>query len=255
MHECPADHPALAALFDPAVPNHPVLWAVLRGRYAGRALVDHVRQPSQCVLRTDALLTFASRRISQPFLQAAIARFRQSGDLWLVWPPTETAHLVAPEAGCVIRRLEFFDLDAGSQALADLRRRLPAACQIRPIDRQLLERCEWRADMEFFCGSVDSFLANGIGLCMMQGDEIIVEAYASSLGEALAEIGAVTREAHRGHGYAPVTCAYLVQACEQRGYGAYWSCDADNRASIRVAQKLGFRQTNAYEILEYEALD
>jgi RimJ/RimL family protein N-acetyltransferase len=88
---------------------------------------------------------------------------------------------------------------------------------------------------------------------MMRGNEIIVESYVSSFGETQADIGAVTREAYRGHGYAPIACAYLIQACEQRGYQAYWSCDAENEASIRVAQKLGVRQERAYQILEYRA--
>jgi RimJ/RimL family protein N-acetyltransferase len=254
MHECPADHPALPMLFDQTVPDNPVLWAVLRGRHAGRAWVDDVRNPSQCVLRTDAILTFVSRQISQTFLKAAIPHLRRIGSVWLVWSPEMSSRLRAPEATCITQRLEFYDCDPRSHVLADLRQRLPDGFEIRPIDRGLLERCEWRSDMEFFCGSLDNFLVNGIGLCMMQGDEIIVEAYASSLGETQAEIGAVAREAYRGRGYAPITCAYLIQACEQRGYQAYWSCDIDNMASIRVARKLGFRQENAYQILEYSAL-
>jgi RimJ/RimL family protein N-acetyltransferase len=253
MHEYPVTHPSLPALFDPSVPDNPVLWAVFKGRHTGAAVVDDVQQPSQCVVRTDAVMTFASRQISQPFLDKAMAHFRKIGDVWLTWPAPESAPFVAPEADCVIARLEFFDYDAKSQALADLRR-LPAGCEIRPIDRQLLERCEWREDMEFYCGSADNFLAHDLGLCLMRGDEIIVEAYVSSFGETQAEIGAVTREAHRGHGYAPITCAYLIDACEQRGYAAYWSCDVDNRASIRVAQKLGYRQEKPYQTLEYRAV-
>jgi RimJ/RimL family protein N-acetyltransferase len=254
VHECPIDHPALPTLFDPAVPDNPVLWAVLRGRHAGRAWVDDVREPSQCVLRTDALLTFVSRHISQNFLDAAIPQLRRTGSLWLVWPPEMSSRLIAPAATGVTTRLEFYDYDPQSRRLSDLRARLPEGFEIQPIDRDLLQRCEWRSDMEFFCGSLDNFLANGIGLCLMQGDEIICEAYASSLGETHAEIGAVTREAYRGRGYAPVTCAFLIKVCEGRGYQAYWSCDADNLASIRVARKLGFRQEKSYQILEYSAL-
>ena len=66
-----------------------------------------------------------------------------------------------------------------SAVLAELRRRLPAGFELFPIDRQLIERCEWRSEMEFYCGSLDNFLLNGMGLCMMQGDEIIVEAFVS----------------------------------------------------------------------------
>lgn len=252
MYECHVDHPVLPTLFDPNVPDNPVLWAVLKGRHTGRALVDDVRNPSQCVLRTDAVLTFSSRQASSTFLTEAIAYLRQTGAVWLVWPSAESSQVVASEASSITQRLEFYDGDA--QVFADWRRCLPEGFEIRRIDRRLLERCEWRSDMEFFCGSVDNFLVNGMGLCMMRGDEIIVEAYASSLGEVQAEIGAVTREAYRGHGYAPIGCAYLIEALAQRGYQAYWSCEIENEASARVARKLGFRREKGYQVLEYSAL-
>ncbi len=122
---------------------------------------------------------------------------------------------------------------------------------MRRIDAQLLERCEWRHEMEFYAGSLGTFLAHGIGLCMMMGDTIVVEAYVSALGKTRAELGAITHEAFRGQGFAAIACAYLVEVCRQQGYQAYWSCDADHNASIRVAQKLGFREERAYRIYEY----
>jgi hypothetical protein len=64
MHECPVDHPALLTLFDPMVPNSPVLWSVLEGRNPGRALVDSVPEPSQCVIRTDRFLRLNPRSAS-----------------------------------------------------------------------------------------------------------------------------------------------------------------------------------------------
>jgi len=266
MNECPAVHPALPPLFDPQVPDHPALWAVFKGRHAGRAVVDDIRHPAQCVVRTDACLTYCSRDVSAAFLSEAIAHLCQIGPLWLIWPNATSSPPVTPPATVVTRRLGFSDCDPDSALLAGWRRRLPDGFAIRPIDRELLARCEWRSDMEFYCGSVDSFLVNNFGLCLMRSGgstagvdgtpvaEIITEAYASSLGDTHAEIGAVTREAHRGHGYAPVACAYLIAECARRGYQAYWSCDADNPPSARVARKLGFRHEQAYLILEYGPL-
>lgn len=254
MYACPVDHPALPALFDPLVPNNPVLWAVLKERHSGKAVVNNLQNPTQCVLRTDALLTFYSRQISQAFLNDAITHFRATGPIWLVWPPTPSLQPSEYESTHrVVQRLEFFGYDPLSRVLSDLRQQLPQAYEIRAIDRQLLKHCVWRDAMKFYCGSLENFLANGIGLCMMHGDEIIVEAYASSLGDTQAEIGAITREAHRGRGYAPISCAYLIDACEQKGFHAYWSCDRDNTASIRVAPKLGFQQKRAYQFLGYKS--
>jgi RimJ/RimL family protein N-acetyltransferase len=252
MNDCPTNHPTLPSLFDPDIPDMPALWAVLEGRHRGIAWADDAQTPSQCVLRTDACLTFSSRSISRAFLSSALGQARRVGPVWLIWSSETLPDLRGSKPTGVTKRLAFSEYDPNSTRLADLRRRVPDGHHIRRIDWALLQRCQWRSDMEFFCGSVENFLTNDLGLCMMRGDEIIVEAYASSLGRTHAEIGAVTREPYRGRGYAPVTCAHLIAALEGRGYHAYWSCDSDNTASIRVAEKIGFQQQKPYLVLEYD---
>lgn len=254
MQVIDSTHPALPALFDPAVPDNPVLWAVLKGLHTGTALVDNSQNPTECVLRTDTGLTFASRQVGGEFQQQAISAFRQQGAVWLLSFSRQDLQSIAPQPDRISQRLEFYDYDPHDPRLAELRARLPRGFKIKSIDRSLLERCEWRDEMEFFCGSLDNFLTNAFGLCLMHAEEIITEAYVSSFGDVYAEIGAITRPAHRGKGYAPIACAYLIQECEQRGCHGYWSCEVDNLASIRVARKLGFRQENPYQILEYDSL-
>jgi RimJ/RimL family protein N-acetyltransferase len=254
MIEYPAGSPLLQDLFDPDTPNSPALWAVLKGNHPGQALVDDERAPSQCALRTGAALSYFNPQTTQAFLDQAVAHFRQVGPIWLVWPHRTSLRPPAIEHATTIHRVEFYDYDPRSETLTELKKQLPAGCSIQSVDRPLLEQCEWRTEMEFYAGSLDNFLTHGIGLCLLQGDEILVEAYASALGKKRAEIGAITREPYRGRGYAPVACAYLVERCEQRGYQAYWSCDADHHASIRVAEKLGFQRSRAYQIHEYDPL-
>ena len=246
MIQFPTNDPVLQSLFDPNLPNSPALWAVLKGNHTGKAVVDSARNPTQCVLRTDAALTYFSDQTGQAFLNQAVSFLRVNGPIWLVWPHRTDLHPPEGEDIETANRFEFYKTRAG--ILENLRKQLPDGYAVRKIDKELLERCEWRAEMEFYAGSSGSFLNHGIGLCMMVEDEILVEAYASSLGKTRAEIGAITRESFRGRGYAPIACAFLIEACEQRGFQAYWSCDADHTASIRVAQKLGFEQMRAYKI-------
>ncbi len=254
MYDFPVSNSVLQGLFDPYLPNSPALWAVLKGSHAGKAVVNNIQFPSQCVIRTDAALTYFSRQTEQAFLIAAIAYFRKMGPVWLVWPQQTSLQPPEVNAANLVNRLEFIDCDPDSEILDRLREHLPEGYTIQKIDAHLLERCEWRNEMEFYAGSLGNFLVHGIGLCMMKGDQIVVEAYASALGKTRAEIGAITHEAFRGQGFAPIACAYLVEACRQQGYQAYWSCDADHNASIRVAQKLGFREERAYRIYEYDVL-
>ena len=250
MIEIPASNLNLEKLFDPYQPNSPALWAVLKGNHPGKALVDQADYPAQCVLRTEAVLTYFSKQVRQSFLNEAVATFRGRGPIWLVWPH-ETS-LCPPKIGSAVNRIEFYETDPG--ILQEWRKQLPKECVIQAIDEQLLERCEWQSEMEFYAGSIGNFLKHGLGICVLQGDEIIVEAYASALGKDRAEIGAITHGTYRGQGFAPIACAYLIEECEQRGYQAYWSCDADHTASIRVAQKLGFQHKHTYQIIECEAL-
>ncbi len=247
--ECPIDHPALPDLFDAHVPNNPALWAVFHGRHAGRALVDDIHKPMQCLLRTEAALTYASRLVSLSFLTDAIEYFKHIGHIWLIRSPGDSA---APGRSRFLPRLEFYDYDPQSPVLANLRNSLPGGFELCKIDERLLNRCEWRDDMAFYSGDLENFLRNDFGICMMFGDTIIVETYASALGAPYAETGAITHEPYRGKGYAPIAMAYLIKELEERGFHAYWSCDVDNPASASVARKLGFRIEKPYEIWEYE---
>jgi RimJ/RimL family protein N-acetyltransferase len=201
------------------------------------------------VVRTEALLTFASQGVSNGFLAEAMEFFMPTGRIWLIHSPGD---LPGPPGYRALPRLEFFDYDPDSPVLADFRSRLQSGYELRPIDMNLLNRCEWRDDMAFYCGSLENFLHNGLGICLMHGDEIVVETYASALGAPYAEIGAITREPYRGRSYASIAVAFLIKALEQRGFHAYWSCDTDNPASERVARKLGFRIERPYEIWDYE---
>jgi len=197
MIECPIDHPNLPTLFDTHIPNCPALWAVFQGRHAGQALVDDRHHPSQCVLRTEARLTYASRQMSPDFLADALDYFRYIGQIWLIRSPGDPP---APEGYRTLPRLEFYDYDPHSPILEIFSKRIPEGYELHPIDRVLLEYCEWRDDMAFYCGSLENFLRHDLGMCLMHGDEIVVETYTTVLGIPNAEIGAITHERFRGKG-------------------------------------------------------
>jgi|GEM_PF-4252124 len=61
------------------------------------------------------------------------------------------------------------------------------------------------------------------------------------LPKLIAEPGIFTLREHRRKGYAAAACAALMQAQLRRGLTPYWSCAADNAASINLAKHLGFQ--------------
>jgi RimJ/RimL family protein N-acetyltransferase len=242
--------PRLPALFDPAGPNAPMVFAALDGRVPGRALADDLENPSMAVVQTREGFAAFSKDTSLAFLDAALARLRADSMVGIVWRDDGRNGVPEPPTKRV-ERLEFACLPPTGAALAALRASLPTDVSVARLTRDLLERCEWREVVSNAAGSIDDFLRTGVGLCLVLGDEIVAEAYAPYIGRGSAEVGVFTPEARRGRGYAALAVSFLSAALAERGLAMYWSCDADNASSIRVAEKLGFEQPQRFELLLY----
>jgi GNAT superfamily N-acetyltransferase len=246
--------PGLPALFDETIPNAPMLFAVLEGRAQGRALADDPETPTIAAVQTAEGVAFLSRLTTQADCDRGLAALRRDATIGLVWADEDGVAIVPEAPARVIDRLGFEAIPAASHMLQALAAALPAGDDARPMDAALLERCEWADQVIGAHGSVESFLANGAGLCIMRGDEILAEAYAPFIGHGVAEVGVVTREAHRRHGYAAIAIACLADRLAGTGLAMYWSCDADNVGSIRVAEKVGFAPPRPFRLLLYRQL-
>lgn len=244
---------ALRPLFDPRCPNHPMLFAALLGRAPAVAIVDSRESPSNAVLRTHYGPTFVARGTDVGFAREAIERLRREGTVEVVVADGESAPVGAHPDGRT-DRIAFDNLPSGPRALAPLLARSPVDCIVRVMDLDILRRCLWHREVIAALADEEAFLREGIGLCLMRGDEILCEAYGLFRGEGTVEIGSITRPDARGRGLSPILCAHVVTTCRSGGYEAYGSCDIDNIASRRVAEKLGFRRSTRYSFWTYPAI-
>ncbi len=245
---------SLPALFDPALPNAPMLFGILEGRLPGRAIADDPRAPTLAAVQSAEGIAFISRTTTQADLDTALSGLRRDAIVGLAWPDDATATAVPEPPARKQDRLGFGPIPAAADLFDRLRDSLPAGATVRPIDADLLARCEWRELVEGAHGSIDAFLEHGVGLCLMREDEILAEAYAPFIGGGVAEVGVVTSEAHRGQGLASIAIAWLAEILAERGLAMYWSCDTDNEASVRVAGKLDFGPARPFGILLYRQL-
>ncbi|BET65948.1 hypothetical protein ASA1KI_08660 [Opitutales bacterium ASA1] len=240
----------LRDFFVVAPPNAPMLHAFFDGRSPGRAFVDRAERPTACVVAMNYSFVFFGGRPSGDFVRQALAYLRRDQFLHVVWPTGKPPKQPAPDHA--VERIEFRQrIDFAGARLREAQQRMPAGARVARIDAKLLERCLWREEAVLAAGSWSEFLLHGFGFCLLLGEQIVAEAYSCFWGLERVEIATITHGEHRGRGYAGVVCAHLIDACEKVGFSTYWSCDADNVASRRLAARLGFADPQDYRLLRY----
>ena len=198
-------------------------------------------------------MTFASRDVSQSFLDKAVTRLRTTGGVALVGKQDAKCAWNAPDPDLVVERLEFTGFRAESDGFhANLEREVPGV-EIREITNDRFDSCLTKDRILAFCGSRENFFAHGFGFSLCLGDEILAEGYAPVLGDTVMEFGVFTAEVHRGKGYASMVSAHMIKRCLERGWSVSWSCETDNPASAAIARKLGFEEEHTYPVYVYRS--
>jgi RimJ/RimL family protein N-acetyltransferase len=90
-------------------------------------------------------------------------------------------------------------------------------------------------------GSPAGLAASGHAWGAFLDEQLVAIACSFFVGEHYEDIGVVTESPHRGQGLSTACAAALCADIEGRGRQASWSTSTDNQASLRIAEKLGFR--------------
>ncbi len=135
--------------------------------------------------------------------------------------------------------------------LLALAQTLPQGYELRRIDGALYDRClesEWSADFVCVFGSKKDFLERGLGIVALKDGQLAAGASSYSRYREGIEIEVDTRQDQRRLGLATACCARLILECLNRGLYPSW--DAQNRISVRLAEKLGYEFSHEYPVYE-----
>jgi GNAT superfamily N-acetyltransferase len=236
-------------LFDPDLPNRPMLESVLAGRNPGWVFADSPERPAAAVVVSHYSFTYLGGRPDRALLEFAFARSAPA-DTPLVICPSDGAPVPADliESGRMIDRIEFSRLEPTWRVPL----RLPQGITLQPMTLGLLEQCLWKEEVLADCGTLQRFLEIGFGVCGVANGLVVSEAYASIPGDHAYEIGPIVRPEFRRQGLAYATCAALIDECRRRGFGTVWSCHRTNEASARLARKLGYQRERPYRFWQPE---
>lgn len=105
-----------------------------------------------------------------------------------------------------------------------------------PTNREIV-----RSEILYMWPSLERFLSRGWGTAALLDDRIVGWCTAEYVGPAQAGIGIETERGMRRQGIATAAGTVFLQQCQQHKRRPHWECDAANEASVRLAERLGFR--------------
>ena len=129
--------------------------------------------------------------------------------------------------------------------------KLPDGYELKQIDGTLYDEClrnQLTADFVASFTGKEHFLSMGRGFVILKAGEIVSGASSYTRYKEGIEIEVDTIEEERRKGLATVACAALILRCLEEGLYPSW--DAQNMASVRLAEKLGYEPDRAYTVYE-----
>ncbi len=118
---------------------------------------------------------------------------------------------------------------------------------LRMIDKEHFEICRtqpWSRDLVSQYGSYEEYQRWGLGVVAIKDGEVVSGASSYSSYRDGIEIEIDTREDQRRRGLALACGAKLILACMDKGLYPSW--DAQNKASVALAEKLGYHFSHEY---------
>ncbi|MFD1019534.1 GNAT family N-acetyltransferase [Thalassobacillus hwangdonensis] len=97
-----------------------------------------------------------------------------------------------------------------------------------------------------FWTSLDDFISDGVGYSVIYENEIVSVCFSGVVAGSVHGIDIETLKAHQGKKLAQKVAHAFVEECLANGITPYWDCMEINRASVSVAENLGFKNTFNY---------
>lgn len=130
---------------------------------------------------------------------------------------------------------------------------LPSKYSLQMIHENIYQTClkeEWLYDFVAQYPTYQKYKECGVGCVILDGDKIIAGASSYSSYQGGIEIEIDTHKDYRRLGLALICGAKLILECLERNLYPSW--DAANKASVALAEKLGYHFEKAYPMYEID---
>ena len=259
--------PLLAGIKQKVLPD-----AICQGINPGRIFVDRRENPQTALLWSPVGYYFLAgdpaqakdlTEISQVLTKIFVPASQATGETGFILIPSDPnwkEHLPAllpgrevkvPAAqwsGIEIYRRPFAFDPAQFAAQSNWREHIPQGFRLQMVDATLAEKVGVRASW----ASIDAFLANGLGLALLDRDEIASTCISVFASRERLEIDVHTTEKYQRRGFARLTASAFIEECLRRSQQPNWECFWENEASTKLAGRLGFSAEPDYPVFFWE---
>ena len=244
----PDKREVLMPLFANYRPQRIFINSVLEG-HSGTALTDSISDPRVARL-THPGWAILGGDVTHPIAQKLV---QQSSEMWIITISEAWRELIFQVHGHHLKQMRGIAFSSESLNLKHLRNlqdRIPLGCHIQRVDIPLANRLRNEGLSSFpGFGSLTDFVERGIGFCATIEGRIISHAVSLMECREGIHIGIETHPDFRNMGFATAVAAKLLGHCIERGIYPHWSASCENKASIHLAEKLGFVRDAVYEAL------
>lgn len=136
---------------------------------------------------------------------------------------------------CAVERRLFFEYGRNEPSFV-----LPAGYDLREIDDEWLKKLNGSVTPHFSWDKPNAFLGKGKGYCIVDGSSAASWAFTAAVSSKEIDIGIETAPGYQRLGLAAAVAEKMIEYCFEQHKKPVWACRADNTASKKLAEKLGF---------------
>ncbi len=257
----PNEFGVVQTLADMVGAEYPIIRAVLENRQDGQVLADHRATPTCAIVchKSGFLTVLASPDSSPPLAEVLdvllhgeelTPKYRLWYDPSACFMPALLPHIDAGRAR-VRERVRY-----GFSGVGETAAEPTVGWTLRALERRDMPALSaFRLGFpERFWRSADDFLGQAFAVVAEQNGEIAAICYPAAIGSNRAEIDVATLEHARGKRLATVVSQKFIQESLRRNVAPTWDCFIANEPSVRLAQRLGFKEMRRYQFVTFNRM-
>lgn len=245
-------------LFHDANVHHIFAFSVVEGKQPGRIFIDNNINPTCCLIVSNSgkylVAGDAKNIIFNGFLLEYLSKHDNHNHYYDLYNSSnewieKIDEILSDNAVRLNRNLYQWDKSKLS-SIINWSIRLPESYELRKLDEYLFEKYVNEMDSSYsqLWESASRFIQNGFGFCILKDGEFISICNTYYVKQGFAEIDIVTKKEYRSQGFATIVCSAFIKFCVEDGIMPLWDCDAGNESSKKLAEKLGFKCIDEYQM-------